>query len=138
MRIKSSSSNLIWNPNSIVNFGPIRNPTTKSSQRSRFQNNINIFWSKFDLFWLKDQYKDQKGWLKDWISQSKDRKGQFLSKSRFISKNLIKFDHFLLKSNYFWLKSIYIELFSIKMVRIQIKSSRRLNRTAGIRFKKID
>ena len=41
----------------IIDFSPIRNPTSNSSGQLWFR-------SKFDLFWLKDRFKDWKIGLK--------------------------------------------------------------------------
>ena len=104
---RTLSSNRIWNPNSIVDFSGIRNPTRKLSRGLWFWCKIDLFQSKFDLFLLKDWYKDRKGRLKDRKSRLKDKKSWLKDqKGQFLSKKLIKFNHFRLKWNYFWLKSI--------------------------------
>ena len=72
---------------SIVNFGPIWNPTTKSSGRSR---------SKFDRF--RSIYKY---WFSDWKSWLKDQKSQF------ISKKLINFNHFWLQLIKNWFFNLF-------------------------------
>ena len=104
--IESSSSNRVWNPNSIVDFSPIWNPTTNPNQQSRFRYKIDLFQSKFDLVRLKDQYQDKKVWLKDRKNQLKDRKSWFIyqKQQRKRQKPFI-FDQFWLNSTNFWYKS---------------------------------
>ena len=52
---------------SIIDYSPIRNPTTSSNRRSRFGYKIDLFRSEFDInrslsiyFWLKDQKRPSK------------------------------------------------------------------------------
>ena len=80
------------------NFSPIQNPTTDLSWQLRFRSNLNHFQSEFDLFRLKDRFRDWKSWindrkirLKDWKSQLHDQKIDFYPKSW---SNLIYFDYF--------------------------------------------
>ena len=54
------------------------------------------FWSKYNLFQLKDQLRDQKSQLFNQKSQFNDQKNQFLSKSPLILKKSIDFDLFQL------------------------------------------
>ena len=142
MWIESSSSNWIWNPNSIVEFGLIRNPATKWSRRGQFRYKIDIFQSEFDLFLLKAWYKDWKGQLKDrkgrlkhQKSQLKDQKGQFLSKKLNYIEKVNQIQPFLFKIELF---SIKIDPLSIKMAQIRIGLSWRLNRTAEIGFENVN
>ena len=87
-----------------------------SSRGSRFQSYLDRFLSKFDLFWFKDQFRDQKSWLNDQKSQLKDQKSHLndwkvnlYPKSPFISKNYI----YIQKVNQIWYISIYFDYFSI-------------------------
>ena len=105
LQIKLSLSNWIWNPNLIVDFSPIQNAVTKSSRRSRFRYKIDLFQSKFDLFRLKDWYKNRNGRLKYWKSWLKDQKDQFLSKKLIFIQKGSQIRPFLIK----------IKLFSIKI-----------------------
>ena len=106
---------IVDDSDSIIGFGPIPNPTTKSSRRSRFWYKIDLVWSKFNPFWLKDQFKDQKVWLKDQKSQLKycnnRLKVNFYQKQWPKQRNTFVFIHFrsnstnfCYKLNYFWYK----------------------------------
>ena len=83
----------------IVNFGWIWNPMTNSSWWSRIRSNINHFRSKFDLFWLKDWYRDWKSQLNNWSSPLKDRKIQFLLKKLIYIEKKDQIWPFLIKIN---------------------------------------
>ena len=100
LRIESSSLNPIWNPSSIIDFGPIQNPRTKSSGRSRFWSKFDRFQSIFDLFRLKYWFRDRK-------SQLKDRKSRFLSKKSIYFELVDQIRPFLIKIDQ------KIELFNI-------------------------
>ena len=91
--------------NSIANFGQIGISMTILSRQSRF-------WSNFDLFRLKDGFRDRK-------SRLNDQKVNLFGKSQ---SNSIYFDSFC----------IYIKFFDLILVWFRIESSRRVNRTAQI------
>ena len=73
---------------------------TKSNNKLRIWSNLDHFLSEFDLFQLKDQYRDQKSELINQKSWLKDQKSQFLSKTTTKSVRFrpfsIKFDQFLI------------------------------------------
>ena len=99
------STNQIWNPNLIVDFGLIRNPKTDSSRQLWFWSNFNRLQLNFDLFWIKDQFRDRKSQLNDQKIQFKDRKsGLNYWKSRFIQKTSI----YISKFDLYWkIRSIF-------------------------------
>ena len=57
-----------------ADYGPIRNPIRIRIYDRDFDIKIDLFWSKFDIFRLKDRFIDHKVWLKDPKSQLKDHK----------------------------------------------------------------
>ena len=73
--------------------------------QQRFKSRIAIsikydhFRSNFDLFRLKDRFKDRKSQLNDWKSQLNDQKVDLYQKSQFLSKKSIEFDLFQLFFN---------------------------------------
>ena len=78
----------------MVDFGPIRNPTTNSSQRLRFWSKFDHFWIKIDHFWsifylnrsflIYFWFKDQKRPSKCWLF---NRKRRIISKMMIYIKN---------------------------------------------------
>ena len=131
LQSESSSLNRIWNRNSIVDFGPIHNPTTDLSWRLRFWSKFNNFliivdkiwnfiWLKsitFDLFSIKRAKKTVQMSI---ISSKKvNFKWKFQKRQDFwhFWSNL---NHFRLHSNYFWYKLTFSIIFFSKF-----ESSRR-------------
>ena len=51
LQIESSKIRIPSRPNSIVDFGPIGNPTTKLYRQLQFQSNFDLFSIKIDHFW---------------------------------------------------------------------------------------
>ena len=50
LQIESSTISIPSSQNLIIDFGPIRNPTTKLYHRSRFRSNFDFFSIKIDHF----------------------------------------------------------------------------------------
>ena len=101
------------------------NPMTDSSQWSQFRLN-------YDLFWLKDWFRDQNSQLNDRKSHLNDQKIWLNDqKSQFIY--IKKVDSHLNRS---WSNLIYFKFLDIIIVRIWIESLRQVDWTAGIGSKK--
>ena len=104
---------------SIVDYGPIWNPTTNPNRQSQFQSNfdkkidlfgykiylfrykIDLFWYKIDLFRLKDQKRPSKCRLIN-------RKWQIILITTINIKNDVQNDHFWSNSTNFRCKSNYL------------------------------